>query len=141
MTKNLADWRKLLNKKKKRCPVEVHIGGKFTEGPVYTYVGGTVVLGGWSDCHEMGYRDIINKCKDDGEYEESDDNGFETPYTSDENDLGDSNKKEKKRQVLYKTCCDHITLEFVIGMVFENGQQFRDYVQKYAICNGYNIGW
>ncbi|KAF2305679.1 hypothetical protein GH714_007477 [Hevea brasiliensis] len=66
MMKNLADWRKLLKKKKKRCPVEVHIGGKFSEGPVYTYVGGTVVLGGWSDCHEMGYRDIINKCKDDG---------------------------------------------------------------------------
>ncbi|XP_021680149.2 uncharacterized protein LOC110664693 [Hevea brasiliensis] len=54
------------------------------------------------------------------EYEEFDDKGFKTPYTSDENDLGDSSKKKRKGQIVYNPSCDHTSLEFVIRMLFEN---------------------
>lgn len=77
----------------------------------------------------------------DGDYEVSDDDGFETPYNNDENDLFANSMRRKRGHIVYNPNHDHTTFDFVVGMLFENGQQFRQCVQKYGICNGYNIGW
>lgn len=46
--------------------MKIWVGGKFTEDPLHIYVGGTYVLGGWKDCTEMSYKDIVVKCKEEG---------------------------------------------------------------------------
>ncbi|KAF2308216.1 hypothetical protein GH714_037013 [Hevea brasiliensis] len=75
------------------------------------------------------------------DYEDSKDDGFDTPYNSDENDLGEYMRKKRRRFVVSNLGCDHAKFNFVIGMIFETRTQFRECVQKYGIANEYNIGW
>ncbi|XP_048141419.1 uncharacterized protein LOC115737020 [Rhodamnia argentea] len=43
--------------------------------------------------------------------------------------------------IRYDPGCDHRELQFQLGMRFESHTQFKRAVRKYAIMNGYNIGW
>ncbi|KAF2317821.1 hypothetical protein GH714_041136 [Hevea brasiliensis] len=100
--------------------------GKFTEGLLYTSVGGIVVLGGWSNCHEIGYRDIVNKCEDDNS-DDTDDEDFQLIVNSEEkNSIDESLVDEyetedeeflialKKRKQFKETpACDGINAESI----------------------------
>ena len=46
--------------------MKIWVGGKFTGGPLRTYVHGTYVLGGWKNYTENYYKDIVAKCKEEG---------------------------------------------------------------------------
>ncbi|KAF2286946.1 hypothetical protein GH714_035953 [Hevea brasiliensis] len=45
------------------------------------------------------------------DYEDSEDDGFETPYSSDENDLGETVKRKRKKFDVYNPNCDHAKKE------------------------------
>lgn len=76
---------------------------------------------------------------DEIEDDELDDLGYDSPLSADEVELGKPLKKKLRKHVVYNPCCDHSTFDFVIGMFMDNGQQFRDCVQKYEIYNGFNV--
>lgn len=42
------------------------MGGKFTEGLAFSYVGGTCIHSGWYECTGMSYSDSSNKLKIEG---------------------------------------------------------------------------
>ncbi|KAF2286581.1 hypothetical protein GH714_018279 [Hevea brasiliensis] len=48
------------------------------------------------------------------DYEDSEDDGFDTPYTSDENDLGEIVKRKRKKFGLYNRGCDHTKFELIL---------------------------
>lgn len=48
------------------CPIEVHINDRFSEGPPYIYVGRAIIFYCWRETIEMGYNDIVVKCREVG---------------------------------------------------------------------------
>ncbi|KAF2308185.1 hypothetical protein GH714_036514 [Hevea brasiliensis] len=72
--------------------------------------------------HGLGLDDISglqNESKEHGyvsEYDDSEDDGFETPDSNDENDI-DIGRKKRKRNLLYNPLCDHANIKCEVGMI------------------------
>lgn len=73
-------------------------------------------------------------------YDDSEEDGFFIPNTSDEDNI-DPVRKKRKKNLVYNPKCNHSTFNFAVGMKFENVHQFRECITKYAIINGYKIKW
>ncbi|KAF2324611.1 hypothetical protein GH714_015649 [Hevea brasiliensis] len=94
--------------------------------------------------HGLGLEDVSglqNESRKHGyisDYDDSEDDGFETPDNNDKNDI-DIGRKKRKRNLVYNPLCNHANINFEVGMIFEGPQQFRDCITKYGIINGYDI--
>lgn len=101
-------------------------------------VNGLSVDGLYADAENCNNgKNARNNEDNESEYD-SDDDSFHTPYSSDENEI-ELSRRKKKRKLVYNPKCNKSTFEFEVGMIFENYQQFRQCVVKYASSNGYQI--